>query len=116
MTVDVHATCYEVSILPRDDINRASWSLTVEYRGHGGYAVVDGHGRRLSRAGKWEWAPALPNLSGFDEWTAEHRFPLEVALKLAAEHAPHVRCNGKTATELLEWLAAQEPVGGARHE
>lgn len=100
--VDVLATSYQVSILPRDDINRSSWSLTVAHRGHDRYAVVDRLDRCLSRSGDWAYEP-IPS-ERTDEWKAEHRFSRDQALQLAVEHAPNVVCNGKTAIELLEWL------------
>ena len=111
--VDVLVTEYEVSILPRDDINRSAWSLNVAYRGHGLYAVI-AHRCCLSSSGSWDYE-VIPS-EREDEWIAEHRFPLEEALQLAAEHAPNVVCNGMTAVELQEWLrehraATGSPVG-----
>lgn len=109
--VDVLVTEYEVSILPRDDINRSAWSLNVAYRGHGLYAVI-AHRCCLSSSGSWDYE-AIPS-EREDEWIAEHRFPLEEALRLAAEHAPNVVCNGKTAVELQEWLREHRAAAGSQ--
>jgi hypothetical protein len=109
--VDVLATKYDVSILPRDDINRSAWSITVEYRGNDKYAVlIRGHWC-LSRDGTSEIEPVRDDRT--DEWLADHRFSLDEALRLAVEHAPNVRCNGKTAVELLEWLRERDASGVA---
>jgi hypothetical protein len=103
--VDILATEYQVSILPRDDINRSNWSLTVAYRGRSRYAVMNGP-FCLSRAGKWAYE-TVPS-ERRDEWIANHRFDRDEALRLVVEHAPNVVCNGKTAVELLEWLREQD--------
>jgi hypothetical protein len=109
--VDVLATKYDVSVLPRDDINRSAWSITVEYRGNDKYAVlIRGH-LCLSRDGTSEIEPVRDDRT--DEWLAEHRFSLDEALRLAVEHAPNVRCNGKNAVELLEWLSERDAAGVA---
>jgi hypothetical protein len=109
--VDVLATKYDVSVLPRDDINRSAWSITVAYRGADKYAVLIRDHWCLSRDGTSEIEPTRDDRT--DEWLADHRFTRDEALRLAVEHAPNVRCNGKTATELLEWLRERDASGVA---
>jgi hypothetical protein len=100
--VDILPTKYDVSILPRGDINRSAWSVTVAYRGNDLYAVLIRDHWCLSKDGTSEIEP-IPSERD-DEWIADHRFPLAEALRLAVEHAPTLVCNGKTATEILQWI------------
>ncbi|MFE7233961.1 hypothetical protein ACFVAF_25490 [Streptomyces sp. NPDC057596] len=90
----VQATSYEVSLLPEGDVNRLVFTLKVEYRGDGRWAVVR-HRQCVNAAGEWSWE-SVPS-EREDEWLAAHRFDLETALKLAKEHAPKVMVNGMTA-------------------
>lgn len=92
----VEPTRYEVSVLPFDDINRSSFTITVEARGEGRWAVCR-HRQCLDIDGAWSWE-ALPS-NRHDEWLATHRFDLDTALKLAREAAPHLRVNGHTALD-----------------
>jgi hypothetical protein len=101
-------TEYKVSVFPPEmtegaDMLAASeadtWSLTVAWRGFGKWAVTNGGRTCLGSDGEWDWEP-LPS-SREDDWLAAHRFDLEIALRLAAEHAPKVTINGLTALEIL---------------
>ncbi|WP_289009119.1 hypothetical protein [uncultured Thermomonospora sp.] len=103
----VRITRYEVSCLPEDDINAAAFTLTVEYRGNGKWAVCR-RGSCLSADGKWDYEPSSSNRS--DEWLSSHRFDLDTALRLAREAAPKVRVNGYTVADAL--ATAQEPTRG----
>lgn len=103
--VDILAAEYEVTVLPRDDINRASWTVCVSYRGNERYAVKH-YSHCLSRSGTWDYE-ALPS-EREDGWLAEHRFELAEALRLAAEHAPNVVTNGRTAVEVLAWIRERD--------
>lgn len=94
----VHVTRYLVSCLPLDNINAASFSLTVEHRGRSLWAVVR-HGYCLSSAGQWSYE-SIPS-ERQDEWLTEHRFDLDTALKLAKEAAPLVRVNRYTVADAL---------------
>jgi hypothetical protein len=109
--VDVLPTKWDVSILPRGDINRLAWSITVAYRGNDLYAVLIRDHWCLSRSGEAEIEP-IPS-ERTDEWIADHRFPLDEALRLAVSHAPDVACNGKSATEILAWIRDREASGVA---
>lgn len=94
--VIVDITRYEVSVLPHDDINRSIFTIHVEARGHGLWAVTR-YRDCLGTDGQWEWEPLPSNRE--DDWLATHRFDLDTALKLAREAAPHLICNGHTATD-----------------
>jgi hypothetical protein len=85
-----------VCALPDDHINYDLYAVQVQWRGGETHAVVR-HKRCLNAAGEWDWEP-LPS-SRTDEWIADHRFDYHTALRLAAEVAPSVKCNGVTAAE-----------------
>jgi len=93
----VRATGYEVSLLPEGDINRLSYTISVEYRGGDRWAVVR-HRQCMNAAGEWSWE-SVPS-EREDEWLAEHRFDLDTALRLAKKAAPHVVVNGHTAVDV----------------
>ena len=87
-----------------DNADAATWCITVEYRGHGLWAVLRGSGHRspcLSTDGRWSYEH-IPS-ERTDEWRAKHRFPLERALELAREMAPKVLINGMSAWECIIW-------------
>ena len=90
------ATEYEVSILPEGDINRLVFTITVQYRGDGRWAVTR-HGACLDADGFW--TDGVKEYGRGDEWLAAHRFDLDTALRLAREAAAHVVCNGHTALD-----------------
>ena len=100
-------TVYTVTCLPEHIEDASSWSLTVEYRGRGLWAVKR-HSHNLSRSGEWDWE-SIPS-EREDEWLAEHRFRLEEALELAKRAAPDVIVNGMTPADLLAWHAAGRPL------
>ena len=109
--VYARVTSYDVSIWP-DEIecmDSETWKLNVEYRGHGKWAVTRNGRTCLSAAGEWDWE-SLPS-ERTDEWLALHRFPLEEALALARQHAPDVKINDMTATEVLARHRARHPDG-----
>lgn len=103
----VHATRYEVSLLPLDDRKRRHFTVYVEWRGHDRWAVTDGHGSCLGTDG--DWSHESPPAARRDAWLDEHRFDLDTALQLAKATAPTVTVNGFTATQVLEHLTG-EPV------
>ncbi len=104
-------TEYQVSVFPdelwdSDDMLTVSevhtWALTVAYRGRGKWAVTQGGHQCLGSDGEWDWEMRPSERD--DTWLATHRFDLETALKLAADHAPKVTINGKTALDILAKL------------
>lgn len=108
-------TQYTVSVFPpelHDNIDVDSYLIQVEEAAPGRWAV-----RRMKRClnaeGHWDWE-SIPS-ERTEEWLARFRHDKETALRLAAEAAPSVRVNGKTATEMLAWVlldAAVEPLLG----
>lgn len=99
------ATQYTVSLLPETDINHLTYAITVDYRGHGQWAITRGR-ECLSRDGGWDWEP-IPSERD-DDWLAEHRFDLGTALRLAKNAAPGVVVNGRTAAEALARSTARQ--------
>lgn len=102
----VLATSYTVSCLPYDDINSDTFSIKVDYAGHGRWAVRFGGSRCLDASGRWDWEP-IPS-EREDEWLATHRFDLDTALRLAKEQAPHVTVNGITVQQALAQHQARQ--------
>lgn len=82
----VHATRYTVSCLGEKHFH---FALSVEYRGEGKWAVMDGP-FGLFADGRRDW-----------ESTVGDRFDLETALRLAREQAPLMTVNGRTVADVL---------------
>ncbi|WP_432053691.1 hypothetical protein [Streptomyces sp. bgisy022] len=110
MTAYATVTQYAVTLLPETDINSPLYEITVDYRGHGQWAVTR-HRQCMNHAGGWDWEP-IPSERD-DDWLTTHRFDLDTALRLAKEAAPHVTVNGITATEALARSARRQD-GGVR--
>ncbi|MEU7066931.1 hypothetical protein [Streptomyces sp. NPDC046161] len=105
----VTATRYVVSCLPEGHENRYLFSIQVETRSNGQWAVMH-RSRNLGADGTWSWGfrwscdstlsePATEDeIDSFnkeqDAWLAEHRFDLETALRLAKEQAPLLTYRG----------------------
>ncbi|MFE5853566.1 hypothetical protein ACFQ61_10180 [Streptomyces sp. NPDC056500] len=100
------ATEYEVSILPEDSLDSHLFTITVQYRGKGLWAVTH-HDWCLGSDGTWE--RGVKEYDRGDAWLAAHRFDLDTALRLARSAAPHVVVNGITAL-----IAYQRAAEGAR--
>lgn len=98
-------TQYEVCALPEDHIDYPTFAITVDYRGHGKWAVTRGR-RCLGVDGYWDWEP-LPS-EREAAWLEEHRFSLDDALELAVGAAPNVQINGARPADLL--AASPQPV------
>jgi hypothetical protein len=117
----VRPTTYSVSCIPEDDINARHFTLKVEYRGNGLWAVTDG-GSFLGRNGTWSdgysWRdgneePATEEdfreeSEGQEAWRAVYRHDLDTALRLAKEAAPHMLVNGHTVADALARRAERE--------
>lgn len=92
----VKAVRHWVSCLPEDDINARHFTLAVEYKGDGKWAVMDGpfglfaDGRR-----------DFKRLRG-------DRFDLDAALRLAKEQAPLMKVNGYTVADALARREARD--------
>ncbi|MEV8638953.1 hypothetical protein AB0395_45595 [Streptosporangium sp. NPDC051023] len=96
--VFVRPTRYDVSCLPEDDINARHYTLTVEYRGRGLWAVMDGP-YAYDANGVKDYEPSPSNRE--DAWLATHRFDMDTALAIAQQVAPNMTCNGHTVAEAL---------------
>lgn len=101
-------TQYTVTLVPETDINAPFYEITVDYRGHGQWAIVR-HKQCMNGEGEWSWE-SIPS-EREDEWLAEHRFDLDTALRLAKEAAPKVTVNGITAVEALRQAVARAASG-----
>jgi hypothetical protein len=93
--VHVRPVEYLVTVWPEGhDCSEASlWSLLVDYRGHGNWAVEQGwsHGSPkivLTRSGEWDCD---------QRGDPGYRFTLDEALELARAHAPAIEIAGRTA-------------------
>lgn len=104
--VSVHAIEFRVSVLPADHIDADIWSLTVSWQGQDRWMVRRGRSWRLSRNGSLDLVPSEPTVN----WIAAHRFEFAEAIRLAIAHAPSIKANGLTATEVLERMNAPEEV------
>jgi len=89
-------TRYEVSLLPEDHPYAGYYSLTVEYRGTGRWAVCR-HGYCLDIDGHLEYEGIVSNRT--DGWLDAHQFPLHEALALAHRFAPDINVGGVTARQ-----------------
>ncbi|MER6778481.1 MULTISPECIES: hypothetical protein [unclassified Streptomyces] len=96
----VQVTRFEVSVLPQGDVNRRHFTLYVEWRGGGQWAVSNGFHECLSADGTWSYE-SIPT-ERRDEWITANRFSLSTAVALAKEHAPLITVNGHTALDALE--------------
>lgn len=95
----VRVTCYQVSVLPESHIDQDVFAITVEYRGHGRWAVKH-LAYVLSGTGEWDYEPNPSSRT--DEWLARHRFTRDEALELAKQCAPRVTVNGYTAAQAAQ--------------
>lgn len=105
MTPSVHVDIvkYQVSCLPEEHRDRRHYTVTVERRGPGSWAVCGGRGC-LSNRGTWDDELLVSNRSV--AWLNAHRFDLGSALGLAREHAAKMSCMGVPVTEVLARDAA----------
>jgi len=94
----VRATRYEVSCLPEGHIDVHHFTVAVEYRGDGQWAVCR-HRQCLGTDGFWSWE-SIPS-EREDEWIATHRFSLDEARALAKDAARKITCNGLTVADVL---------------
>jgi hypothetical protein len=107
-TVHEQVTRYAVSVFPDGHELRRHFTITVEYRGAGRWAVLyEGSVIGLGADGTWAPSEPLPS-SRTDEWLARYRFAsAEDALVVARHWAPLIRCNGRTAEQAAAWMAQQ---------
>jgi hypothetical protein len=103
---EVRVTRYEVSCIPQENINALHFTATVEWRGHGRWAVLR-LGECLGADGEWDYEPRTSARE--DDWLDTHRFDLNTALQLAKEAAPKLTVNGWTVDDVLAEIARGEP-------
>lgn len=98
----IRVTRYDVTCLPPDHMEARHFTLTVEYRGRGLWAVLDGP-FALDAAGARSHEPR-PSARE-DGWLAAHRFDLDTALTIATRVAPLMTVNGCTVDKILADIA-----------
>jgi hypothetical protein len=95
---EVRVTRYAVSCLPEGDINARHYMLTVEYRGRGLWAVMDGP-FAFDAEGRKDYEPQPSSRE--DDWLARYRFDLDTAREIAKRAAPLMTVNGHTVADAL---------------
>lgn len=104
----VRVTEYSVSMLPEDVPDASHWTIRVQYRGGGKWAVSDGF-RLYDRDGRPEPEP----LPSEDDWLDRFQHSEADALALAERLARTVRvgvyraASLMTAAEYLAWREAR---------
>ncbi len=94
----VRVTRYEVSCLPQDNINADLFTLTVEERSPGRWAVLrSGFCYDVDGNREYESIPS----GRADEFKARFRFDLDVALAIAKKIAPMIKVNRYTVADAL---------------
>lgn len=105
-------TRYEVSCVPEDHVDADMFTVTVQYRGNGRWAVQRGEHRFLGADGTWSLAFGWDREPVTDEeiaayenahqaWLDAHRFDEETARRLAREAASKITIRGYTAADAL---------------
>lgn len=96
---EVRATRYEVSCVPRDDVNARAFTVHVMECWDGLWVVTDGL-RYLSLEGLWV----------VDPYGANHRYDKQTALTLATAAAPHMKTfDGHTVADAVAQLPPDTP-------
>jgi hypothetical protein len=98
LDIAVEPTAFKVSALPEEDVNSRYFTLTVEYRGRGLWAVMH-MGSCLGSDGEWDWEPL--SSSREDDWLETHRFDRETAIELAKAALPDLNVNGLTLADYI---------------
>lgn len=102
-------TRYVISCLPEDHDERWTYTIQVEYRGNGLYAVKRNL-RYADTGGTWEYEPCWPedgseaDARAEERWLAAHRFEHGAALRLARRLAPTLTYRGRTVADALAGL------------
>lgn len=106
-------TQYTISPVPLDDPEQRyayPFNVTVEWRGDGLWAVVNGD-YTLTSLGDWEYEPRPSSRD--DGYLARCRFDLDTALLLARDVASAVEVNGMTWEQYLAWRSARRALDDA---
>lgn len=97
--VTMEATTYTFCALPEGNVNFRHYCVTVEKRGPGSWAVMQG-GFALGTDAVFDYEP--PPGSRTDEWLRTHRFDLPTALRLAEQEAAVAEVNGISVDDVLD--------------
>ncbi|MFJ7963179.1 hypothetical protein [Streptomyces sp. NPDC096324] len=111
----IQPTRYVISCLPEDHDERFLFTVQVDYRGDGKWAVAS-RSRLLGYDGQWsfgfDWRDgAEPSTEAecdefekqHGEWIAAHRFDEATALELAKQAAKSLSYRGHTVADALAW-------------
>jgi hypothetical protein len=92
----VTPTSYVVSCLPEAHPDRYVYTINVQYRGEGQYAVC--HGLAFADAdGTLSYEAGRPSI----DWLDAHRFGLDEALELARRLAATLTVDGRSVADVL---------------
>ena len=110
---EVRAVRYEVSCLPETHPDADMFTLIVEYRGEGRWAVTQ-RGASFAADGNRSWGSEWPGdkepatdeeiaaaNQAHDNWLARHRFDEQTARALAGRLAPTLQYRGYTVADAL---------------
>lgn len=93
-------TRYAVSCVPEEHPDSYSFTITVEYRGQGTWAVCWPGCGCWGTDGDWDYEP-IPS-SREDGWLERHRFTEDEALRIAHCLAPGLKIGRYTVDDILE--------------
>ncbi|TYB69669.1 hypothetical protein FXF51_05775 [Nonomuraea sp. PA05] len=100
---EMRVTRYEFCCLPEGHIDAPHFTISVEYRGRGLWAVLDGP-FALDADGRKDYEPRPSSRE--DDWLATHRFDLDTAKRIAVKAAKVQTVNGHTVADVLQKGAA----------
>jgi hypothetical protein len=104
--VSVEATTYEVTGYPFHDENRYLFTIRVERRAEGSWAVMRRSDCWNRRTKAWDYEPLSSSRTAAFKRT--HRFPLDQALAIARELALKLTVNGWTLEAAIANAEARE--------
>jgi hypothetical protein len=90
-------SAYTVGLLHDDDPAKCLFTITVQERRDGTWAVMNGEVTYLDD--DLNWSDGMGHGDGWDDWAVRHLFDLDTALGLAQKAAPAVTVNGVTALQ-----------------
>lgn len=94
----VHPAAYWVNVLPEDFPDSYHWTIKLEYRGRGLWAII--HSMQVyGHDGTWDWEPSPSTREEIDGWLENYRWTLEEAIDVAKQLAPTVKVMGRTAEQ-----------------
>jgi len=106
-------TRYEVSCVPERHIDASLFTMVVEYRGAGRWAVTRSaayHDANGNRSWGYDWENGREPVTdeeraackaGRQKWLDRHRFDEQAALELARRLAPEIAYPGYTVADAL---------------